>query len=334
MSEKTPRHVIIPGLFDKLEVWQADFNFLPEANSLSKTLATYKRGKTNAEGYLATLYHLLGEQSNNSGTGHAHNCYHFDFGTQPEKAVLCAMPIQLDAGLNDIAIDHTAVDDLSDEEQKILLKELNNHFSQDGWEFVISDQGNWYLLLPENDLPDSTIPLELALGASLRDLLEGKEQVQWSRQLNELQMLLHASQVNRNREMLRKRPVSSLWLWNVDSTKCANIQNKIRFVAGGDYEGQVLAKRHQVDWIELTQATDNNEAGVYIVDDLIVPARMNNLEVWQEKLTLLEPFLMDLLDDEVNDTTVYSSNGYFWHSARKWSWNNLFNRKKSLLDLL
>ncbi len=260
------------------------------------------------------------------------------------RDVLCAAPIELEAGMSDIVIGHTTIDDLDKDECQQLAQLLNNHFSQDGWEFVFSDTKKgatrWYLLLPDNSRPDHTVPLQDALGASLRTLVEGVEDIQWSRQLNELQMLLFGSQTNQQRESNRQRSISSFWLWDVDVNSNQSTAHAVDFIAGGGYEGQVIANAYDLRWFESlsTNTKERNQvnkgSGIYIYNDLIVPATRNDLEGWQEKLSIFEGLLADLLDNSDINTTLHSCNGYTWSVGKKSIWDFLSKRKKTLLDFI
>ncbi|MEE9303402.1 MAG: hypothetical protein V3U84_06415 [Thiotrichaceae bacterium] len=355
------QHIFIPGLFEPLDVWYRDFDFTASAPLLVKRLSTFKKNKHVNAGLLASIYTLLGDCADKDINSHADACYRFDFATDgADKAetmdVLCAAPIELEAGMSDIVIGHQVIDDLTVEEQQQLLTLLNKHFSQDGWEFVVSNKGNnrdndgvnkprWLLLLPKNTKPANMIPIHDALGASLRSLVEGVEDVQWSRQLNELQMLLYGSFTNQQRENNRQRTVSSFWLWDVIVEHEKTIYHKkapassVKFIAGGGYEGQVIANAYNLEWSEIPHTSHKpEESGIYIYDDLLGFAGRNDLDGWQDKLSELESFLVDLLDNGSTSTIIYSGNnsgdGFSWSSQKKTFLGFLRKPKKTLLDFL
>ncbi len=81
-------------------------------------------------------------------------------------------------------------------------------------EFVAtSEHGHAYLRV--NCLPQiTTAPLSTALGRSIQEALpSGPEAALWTRLGNELQMLLHALDLNREREALELPSVNNLWFW-------------------------------------------------------------------------------------------------------------------------
>ena len=249
------------------------------------------------------------------------------------QTILCADPIVLEAGMSDIAVGEHLIDDLTREENQQLAKELNQHFSQDGWQFVVSELGHWYLLLPEDQRPNDTIPVEQALGQSLRNLIEGMEDVQWSRQINELQMLLYGSQVNQSRESKGLCLVSSFWMWDVNA-----LPNKTNldatFIKGGDYQGEVIANQYGLDYSSFDGDVNQQASGIYLYTGLIEPARFNNVEGWQQQLTELEKFVEDLLKNTSAIITINSCNGYSWRMGKKSFWNIFSKRKQSLMNFL
>ena len=341
MSEKYEQHLFIPGLLDNLKIWQRDFKFAPSAPVLVKRLSLMNSGSSANTGLLASVYSLLESHEETSDQGvcsHARTCYQFDcpkVGDDPseEQAILCADPIELEAGMNDIAVGHRLVDDLTNKENQLLAKELNQHFSQDGWQFIVSDAGRWYLLLPEDQKPNDTIPVEQVLGQSLRNLIEGMEDVRWSRQINELQMLLYGSQVNQSRENQRLRSISSFWMWDVNA-----IPNKLSidatFIKGGGYQGEAIAKQYGLDYMDFDGVVNKQVSGVYLYTGLIEPARYNNVEVWQQQLTQLEEFVENLHRNSSSSLTIDSCSGYTWCMEKKPFWKLFSKRKKSLLDFV
>lgn len=321
------QNILVPGLFDQLRCWHEDFGFMPVSRGLINKLAHYRQEKTQVRGYVETLYAIAAEGS------HAAHAYAYDFGDEPgEKAVLRAAPVELEAGLNDIAIGHETINDLDETEQAGLLAELNRHFSQDGWEFVCSEAGRWYLLLPPNDAPEHTEPLESALGSSLRQLVEGKHQLDWSRQLNEMQMLLYGSAVNQQREAQRKRVINSFWLWNTQAAMANDGQQTLKFIAGGGFEAQALAKALGIEWLPLGQHGAGQ--GLHIFDQLQQPAQINDPEAWQIAFDTLETVLLDLIEMSGQEITLTGTHGASWIQARPRFWKRLLPAKKSLLDLL
>jgi hypothetical protein len=102
---------------------------------------------------------------------------------------------------------------LQAEQARQLAASLNAHFAVDGMQFHVAAPHRWYLRLA--DQPDlRTHPLSTVLQRDIQPFLpSGADGLHWHRQLNELQMLLHAHPVNAALEELGALPVNSVWLW-------------------------------------------------------------------------------------------------------------------------
>lgn len=102
---------------------------------------------------------------------------------------------------------------LSPEEARDLVAELNALFAADGWEFQAAAPMRWYLRLPQ--APSwRTTPLPAVMGRTVYPYLpQGPDAARLHRALTEIEMLLFASRVNRERRALGLLPVTNLWLW-------------------------------------------------------------------------------------------------------------------------
>jgi hypothetical protein len=99
------------------------------------------------------------------------------------------------------------------DEAQALAAELDALVADDGLQFEVYDPLRWYLRLPA-DPGIRTQSLSAALAGDVGELLPtGPEVRRWHRLLTELQMLLHASAVNAEREARGALPVNGLWLW-------------------------------------------------------------------------------------------------------------------------
>ncbi|HKK05146.1 MAG TPA: hypothetical protein VKA50_04790 [Gammaproteobacteria bacterium] len=94
-----------------------------------------------------------------------------------------------------------------------LAGEIQAVFGEDGWQLQALHPARWYLTLPAAPRL-RTHALGEVLGRNVRPFLPaGEDGRLWHRHLNEIQMLLHASAVNAEREASGRLPVNSLWFW-------------------------------------------------------------------------------------------------------------------------
>jgi len=102
---------------------------------------------------------------------------------------------------------------LEREEADALAGELNAHFGEEGLLFEVATPSRWYVAVESAPELQTTSPEGLG-GADIRPYLpKGPDALPWHARLNEVQMLLHNSAVNAERESGGKLPVTGLWLW-------------------------------------------------------------------------------------------------------------------------
>lgn len=97
-----------------------------------------------------------------------------------------------------------------------LLDTLNQHFSDDGSQFLRGKSGRWFLKISKNTeifWPVETKPLQSAIGQNVQAMMpKGHAALQWRKILNEIQMLMHEHPVNQEREKNGELAVSSVWV--------------------------------------------------------------------------------------------------------------------------
>lgn len=99
------------------------------------------------------------------------------------------------------------------EEAARLASEINRQFAEDNWLLQALHPERWYLQLPD-DPQFCTHPLPRVIGQNINSYLPfGPQGKKWHAVLNELQMLLFASEVNREREKRGQPAINSVWLW-------------------------------------------------------------------------------------------------------------------------
>lgn len=98
-------------------------------------------------------------------------------------------------------------------EAQVLVAELNEHFAADGLRFVAPSASRWYLRCARPPKLQ-TQPLTRAIGQHVDGLLpSGPDAARWASLMNEVQMLLFQSAVNRRREADGRPTVNGLWTW-------------------------------------------------------------------------------------------------------------------------
>lgn len=134
-----------------------------------------------------------------------------DFGVIDNDWWIRADPVYL-AAQRDGLILHPAPG-LSAAESERLTAELNESLMPEGLLLKSAPAGRWYLK-PARAPRISTTPLSAAAGRNVHALLpQGEDRQLWHARLNELQILLHTSPVNADREARGLLPANSVWFW-------------------------------------------------------------------------------------------------------------------------
>ena len=126
---------------------------------------------------------------------------------------LRADPVHLSLDRDRLVLADAAMLDITPDETNRLVAEIMEVFAADGWLLKASHPQRWYL--KPSQVPDmTTTPLSQVIGKDVRAFLpQGTDGKRWHTTLNEVQILLHASPVNAEREQHGKLPINSLWFW-------------------------------------------------------------------------------------------------------------------------
>lgn len=134
-----------------------------------------------------------------------------DMGVIDREWWIRADPVYLEAGRDSLVM--RAGLELTPDEAKQLVMELNESLVQDGWLLKAPRPDRWYLK-PPAAAAITTTSLAAANGRNVHPLLpRGPDHKTWHTRLNELQILLHTSPVNVARAARGLLPVNSVWFW-------------------------------------------------------------------------------------------------------------------------
>ncbi|MEE9445443.1 MAG: hypothetical protein V3V19_07250 [Cocleimonas sp.] len=207
-------------------------------------------------------------------------------------SLICADPVHLAVGMNDITLTDR-ITDLTIEEARELITLLNGHFNQDGLTFLLGTNQDWYLSFEsEGDL--SSIPLETVFRKNIASFLIKSKGRNWQVLQNEVQMLLHSAPLNQRREMAGLPTANSLWFWGggnseIFSHKAAHVfsDNKIR--------GEMIAKASECNYQPLSELNgisnfvDYSQGKTIIISEALNSSALNNdLEQYQKELNRLD----------------------------------------------
>jgi len=126
---------------------------------------------------------------------------------------LRADPVHLQPERDRLILFDTQSVSLTLEEANRLTAELNEAYAGHGWLLKSPRPGRWYLK-PPRAARIITTPLPRVVGKDIHPYLpQGRDGKAWHTLLNEIQILLHTTAVNAEREKRGDLPINSVWFW-------------------------------------------------------------------------------------------------------------------------
>jgi hypothetical protein len=158
-------------------------------------------------------------------------------------------------------------------------------------------------------------------GKAIRPFLPtGAEGKHWHRIMNEVQMVLHASTVNRERQAMGQLPVSSLWFWG-GGALCGLGHSRWSQLWSDEPVGQGLAQfsctprqglpAGAEDWLQQASAPGEH---MIVLDALREIWQGEGMTAWQPALQALQqewlaPLLEALRQRHLDRLTLYTCDG-------------------------
>ncbi|VAW93500.1 hypothetical protein MNBD_GAMMA22-747 [hydrothermal vent metagenome] len=124
-----------------------------------------------------------------------------------------AEPVVMQVDRDSVVLVNSLQTDLCDAESTQLIDEINQHFIDEPWTLNLSKNGAWYLNSEINYSLSTTNISTVLLKNTQPYLPRGDDDKYWRKIINEIEMLMFASEVNVKRLENNKLAVSSLWLW-------------------------------------------------------------------------------------------------------------------------
>lgn len=177
----------------------------------------------------------------------------------PDSYWVRADPVNLQADQDTALMTAHEALGLTQDEADSLVRLINQHFSDEPWELFSIAPHRWYLRC-DNPLDLKTIPLNKVLGGDINDFAaSGGDEAYWFKISNEIQMLLHGSNVNFERDSRNITTANSLWLWGGGYLPKSNpgsyykiiITNNISFAGLGKYCGLDIVELDDTSLSEL-----------------------------------------------------------------------------------
>lgn len=290
MSKKPTVHLVIPQLIQPLLEWNSNYKFSPSYDFLTRFFINFQVSKQSSQkGIDENVFAKLGllDDSELPVAIYSIQSHLEDLRKKPNSLV-CADPVHLEVGLNDITLSEQ-INDLTMGESTELISLLNDHFKQDGFEFICDSSKRLYLSLVDDGF--SSHSLDTVLGKSITNHLPSSNNRNWSVIQNEVQMILHNAPLNQQREMSGLPTVNSLWFWG-GGKLIATQKNISLVISDNEQRGRMIAKAAKSEWfslIDLQNLTENLQGNAIVLSEILTgPAISNDFDLYQTELARLE----------------------------------------------
>lgn len=231
--------------------------------------------------------------------------YSSDLGTVPKDWVMRCDPVHLRPDLGSAYLSPGAELDLEMEDAIRLVVVLNQHLAEDGLVIEIGAADRWYLTLSHP--PEvRTAPPSLIAGRGVGLFLpEETGELIWRRRFNELQMVLHDTDVNEERESRGGLPVNSVWFWGAGKLPASRPREPVydnvwsdNAVAGGLnvlgwQSGSPLPSNPRA-WLELLEPGHH----LVLIEDAHRAVLSNDVESWRQSLADIDVQWMAALENQ------------------------------------
>ena len=214
--------LLVPGITPPPAILAGAYP-VPRLAALERLLAYAKRQEAPFPSFEAAIFDRLGYPIDaGCGLPVAAATHRVDFDDGHEGVWMRADPVVLRPDLGQLLLQNDQIDALTRDEARALIAELNAGMADSGIVLELGrDSRRWYLRLPAVPSMVTQSPLA-ALGRHVDPLVpRGLDAGFWHRVGNDLQMLLHGSTVNAERQARGLEAVNSLWFWGAGTLEQA-----------------------------------------------------------------------------------------------------------------
>ncbi len=171
------------------------------------------------------------------------------------------------------------------EHAKHMIASLNQHFNQDGLDFLIGNSGAWYLRVAQSPQIKTSLP-GVAAGKNIHQFMpQGVESSRWLAVLNEVQMLLFEHPANVVRENTGELAVNSVWFSGGGvMPQLENLQNNTSVLVADSVFYQGLATLVGIPYQQLPKRLDTMMQSNVMSIRMQMPHLSHLDEVWFKPL--------------------------------------------------
>ena len=225
---------------------------------------------------------------------------------------LRADPVHLRVDMGELALLADEGLRISTAEAQALAAELNGQLDDPGVRIQALTEKRWYVRLDHAPRLATQPTWEVSGSRIGEHLPRGDDAGRWRARINDVQMILHASPVNRERERRGEPAINSLWLWGggrtprVAAGRWQGVWSDQALVAGLAGLAQAASEPLPEDarsWLARAEPAGNHLLGWSAA---YVPVRCSDIDAWRRFVCAVEERWMAPLLDALKSGRVQS----------------------------
>lgn len=304
--------VFIPGLFGPdIAIHPDDLPGLP-AFDWFLTKGTHQEIKQNSASY--SLCELFGLSSEDGDHPVAAISRLSDDNQHPEGLWLRADPVHVSADRDGLILIDNNRFNLNQRDALALAADINLLLEPYSMNLEIPVPTRWYLRVHE-DYKLKTTPLDSIVGKDILPYMPtGDDRINIIQLMNDIQMTLHASDVNKRREQEKELPINSVWFWGYGELPKI-IDRHWSFVASDEMLAKGLSMIAATPFEELSESYNDlkdkgaSYNGLVVLNSFQKFSYYHDLEGWLEALLSIEsnwfvPLLNALKRKQLDQLTI------------------------------
>jgi len=257
----------------------------------------------------------------------------------PEMVWMRADPVHLSAKTNSVVLLDESSFTLDQHDALVLAAEIKDILADHDWILEAPTTNRWYIR--SATMPGIlTTAIHEVVGHDIQyHMPVGEDKSDWHRLINDVQMCLHASRINEERQQRGKLPVNSVWFWGGGRVP-EPTQSRWTKVVSDEEIAQGLAKHANLPFAELPGSVDelldqvNQEKNLLAVISFgLRHTQYRDLDGWRDFIVYLEQFwftglLNQLKSGKLDELVVLNETQKI--TINKLSLFKLWRRQKSM----
>jgi hypothetical protein len=285
--------LIIPGLFGPDAHFSDDY--IPALPVLETLLSHSQHQKNNISSYHRTLAGLMGFANEmNKDVPVAAITRTIDNDNDNSGIWLRADPVHLSPDRDGLILMDSFVLGLTQHDALVIADEVNKVIGKFGWTLEVPYEDRWYINL-DVELDIITTELTSVVGCDIAGHLPlGNDSARMHSLMNEIQMQLHAADINQLREKNGELSVNSVWFWGMGQIKdipkanYATIFSNDIFVQSMALMTSTPCSPVPQHLLGLQENCMHDDDVLVVLPQCLAPSQYQNLQLWDQALLLLE----------------------------------------------